>query len=740
MRGPDADAAARIIERLLADPAFRSDFRRDPAAACHAAGLHELAEEMSVGAGKAMQTLDIRESRSSLAGVMMAAAFEGVGLFEFAEHVVPGLASAPAAVHDVLSRVNLPAIGSAQGALAASPAQAAAAADPPPVVPADGAPGGAGAVHPAPAPLAPPATPEPAVPHAAEPDPVPEAEPGAADVPEPPAGAAGGGPSAEALALLDNTKVELDADAVEQIRSGSADPRVVTLLAKLAETHAIKAGHVGGGVDIAAVDGMPVNADNPVARDVATELGALDPSYRPDEIGSPWQIADPRYVPDSDRLHIVFKEQPPAGAGAPTAAPAGGTMALKAVTGASGRGDAANHSMALKSVAAADAPREPAAARVAAAGGAGAISEHVGKGVENYGAAGPKASAALKEALRYKGTPYLWGGSSPKTGFDCSGLVQWAYAKQGIQIPRVTDQQILATNGNHVARNHLEAGDLVFFKDPSGYVHHVGISMGGDRFLHAPHTGDVVKESSLKESYYAQQFAGGRRFDHSAPDAVAAPDPAGVAAAQDAHARDAIDAHRPGTLVFKALSRQESSNHGSTVRFLRAVGPHDAQRGGSRGGEHIARVAAEGAGSGGPLDYPGDNAKPEAIAAWMARKAEAAGLPRELPVMAALVESTLHNIQGGDRDSVGFFQMRLGIWNTGPYRGYPSNPDLQVKWFIDQALAVKQQRLGRGESGFLDNPKKWGEWVADVERPQENLRYKYQDQLEQARRLLRGGI
>jgi hypothetical protein len=138
----------------------------------------------------------------------------------------------------------------------------------------------------------------------------------------------------------------------------------------------------------------------------------------------------------------------------------------------------------------------------------------------------------------------------------------------------------------------------------------------------------------------------------------------------------------------------------------------------------------------GALDYPGDNAPKAEIAAWMGRKAEAAGLPRELPVMAALVESSLHNVQGGDRDSVGYFQMRAEYWNKGPYLGYANDPELQLKWFIDQATAVKKQRLGRGESAFLDDHSKWGEWVADVERPQGDLRYKYHDQLAAARRLL----
>jgi cell wall-associated NlpC family hydrolase len=130
--------------------------------------------------------------------------------------------------------------------------------------------------------------------------------------------------------------------------------------------------------------------------------------------------------------------------------------------------------------------------------------------------AGPRAGAALAEARRYLGTPYRWGGSTPQTGFDCSGLVQWAYAKAGIRIPRVTDEQILASNATKVSRDALLPGDLVFFRDATGYVHHVGMSLGGNRFIHAPHTGDVVKISNLKEPYYAEQFTGARRFDSAA--------------------------------------------------------------------------------------------------------------------------------------------------------------------------------------------------------------------------------
>src|SRR5215213_11521368 len=133
-----ADVAAKLIERLLGDPAFRAEFRRDPASACRKAGLDELADEMSIGAGKAMMTLDQRESKSSLAGVMMAAAMEGVGVYQFGEHVLPHLDDVPSAVGDVLSRVSLPAVPG-RGALSGSP-------DAPDVAPAAGG-GAAGAAE-----------------------------------------------------------------------------------------------------------------------------------------------------------------------------------------------------------------------------------------------------------------------------------------------------------------------------------------------------------------------------------------------------------------------------------------------------------------------------------------------------------------------------------------------------------------------------------------------------------------
>lgn len=191
-------------------------------------------------------------------------------------------------------------------------------------------------------------------------------------------------------------------------------------------------------------------------------------------------------------------------------------------------------------------------------------------------------------------------------------------------------------------------------------------------------------------------------------------------------------------------SEQPPAPPRSTVKFMPAVSataspaaPVDPSHadGASSGGAVADAASAAAAG----VDaYPGDSAPKTEIAAWMARGAEKAGLPRELPVMAALVESTMHNHPGGDADSAGYFQMRQGIWDKGEYAGFQHRPELQLKWFIDHALEVKRERLARGDSAFLHDPARWGDWVADVERPAEQYRGRYQQHLDEARSLLAG--
>ena len=107
-------------------------------------------------------------------------------------------------------------------------------------------------------------------------------------------------------------------------------------------------------------------------------------------------------------------------------------------------------------------------------------------------------------AMQFLGVPYVWGGASP-SGFDCSGLVVYAYAQLGVSLPHYTGA--LWNVGTPVSYGQLAAGDLVFFNG----LGHMGIYIGGGQFVHAPHTGDAVKISSMSDSWYAGSYVGARR-------------------------------------------------------------------------------------------------------------------------------------------------------------------------------------------------------------------------------------
>ena len=107
-------------------------------------------------------------------------------------------------------------------------------------------------------------------------------------------------------------------------------------------------------------------------------------------------------------------------------------------------------------------------------------------------------------AMRYLGVPYRWGGASP-SGFDCSGFVMYVYAQVGVSLPHSSYAQYGV--GIPVSRDQLQPGDLVFFNG----LGHEGIYIGGGQFIHAPHTGDVVKISSMT-GWYAATYVGARRL------------------------------------------------------------------------------------------------------------------------------------------------------------------------------------------------------------------------------------
>ena len=108
-------------------------------------------------------------------------------------------------------------------------------------------------------------------------------------------------------------------------------------------------------------------------------------------------------------------------------------------------------------------------------------------------------------AMRYLGVPYKWGGASPSTGFDCSGLTMYVFAQIGVSLPHYAAAQFGL--GRAVSRNELAPGDLVVFRG----LGHMGMYIGAGNFIHAPRTGDVVKISSLSEPYRVANWVGARR-------------------------------------------------------------------------------------------------------------------------------------------------------------------------------------------------------------------------------------
>ena len=113
---------------------------------------------------------------------------------------------------------------------------------------------------------------------------------------------------------------------------------------------------------------------------------------------------------------------------------------------------------------------------------------------------------AAKVALRAVGVPYRWGGSSPSGGFDCSGLVYWAYSRLGISVPH--SSYALYGLGRNVARSRLRSGDVLFF---SG-LGHVGLYIGRGRMVHAPNSGRTVEIVRLRGSHYGSRLVGARRL------------------------------------------------------------------------------------------------------------------------------------------------------------------------------------------------------------------------------------
>ncbi|MFL5896328.1 MAG: NlpC/P60 family protein [Thermoleophilaceae bacterium] len=609
--------ASELLARMLADPAFRAAFKAEPERALREAGLTELARRVGpAGPGKALETLEIRESRSSLAGAMMAAALEGVGLVG-ADQAMTHAAAPPAPVADGAPAAQAPAgaLGpddiveiAQERKVAAQPAAESDAG-----VESDG-PDGGDADHGDGSGEEPAGDENENDENESDEYESDGGDEGSDDDQDDPGEGSNGEDANDSASDGDSGSGDGDSDSGDGPGSSEDDQD------SPGDASSDDSDNDSGSDDDSADGGSAAGealgqiapSDYPgdgasqaeLARWMAAEaqkrglppelpvmaaltesgMQNLDHGDR-DSVGffqmrlGTWNRNEYAGYPDDPKKqldwfldHAAAVKAQRVSRGQSVADPNqyGGWIADIERPAAEYRG---RYQLNYRK---AHVLLESVAAQKQSAAGAAADLIDVTVGGKH---AGSRALEAVTQARRQMGVPYKWGGSSPGTGFDCSGLVQWVYAKVGISIPRVTDQQILASNGTGVDRNHLLPGDLVFFRDSGGYVHHVGISLGGDKFINAPHTGAKVRIDSLEDPYWGREFTGGRRFDHAvgveveARAAVAAAPPADDRAAQIAQAaleRDAAEVGRPGTALFQALERQERGKN-DQVQFLPAV-------------------------------------------------------------------------------------------------------------------------------------------------------------------------
>ena len=116
----------------------------------------------------------------------------------------------------------------------------------------------------------------------------------------------------------------------------------------------------------------------------------------------------------------------------------------------------------------------------------------------------------VRSARSFLGVPYLWGGASAETGFDCSGLTMTVYQLNGLDLPRTSREQFVA--GNPVDRSSLEKGDLIFFAAGGDKISHVGIYAGNGLFIHAPGRGKRIRTDSLSNDYFSRTYIGARSY------------------------------------------------------------------------------------------------------------------------------------------------------------------------------------------------------------------------------------
>jgi len=129
--------------------------------------------------------------------------------------------------------------------------------------------------------------------------------------------------------------------------------------------------------------------------------------------------------------------------------------------------------------------------------------------LQEKSAASPQAAKALDIALKQRGVDYRPGGDNPNQGFDCSGLVNFSYQAAGVNLPR--DSRSMYSFTTRVASSDLRPGDLVFFRQRSSDISHVGLYVGSGQFVHAPSSGKDVEITSLSNVYWKKRYVGAGR-------------------------------------------------------------------------------------------------------------------------------------------------------------------------------------------------------------------------------------
>ncbi len=123
-----------------------------------------------------------------------------------------------------------------------------------------------------------------------------------------------------------------------------------------------------------------------------------------------------------------------------------------------------------------------------------------------------KAQEVLINALSLTGIKYKYGGSSPDTGFDCSGFVRYVF-RNAANLTLPPTARAISQIGKAVKKDELQPGDLVFFNTLKHAFSHVGIYIGDNKFIHAPRTGTAVRVENMQDGYWASRFNGGQRLD-----------------------------------------------------------------------------------------------------------------------------------------------------------------------------------------------------------------------------------